>query len=593
MKKIFTLICALVGFAASVSAATVDDLLVCKHSMVINFSEVTNGGQAKPGKGNLCASGFVLDVTGGSVATNKGASNPSTYVSADGSIDFTTKYAEYGEIKNTFRLKNAQDVIAMKVTAGSKLHFLGQVHSSRYPKVSLKADMSNAFTLAVNTTATDGYSQWVADDDYTIYIGSEAGDWYLGYIIVEANEAPGTPSVTLSKQYYNAEEGMWCFDVTCKANDAEGQKTIVTYTTDGTAPTAASPVYTEPVRVYQNCMVTFQAFLDMEDGVAYEEVMLADAQNAVPVEFAFNAPTITAEGANVTLTAAAEGATNYYKIGDGEWTEGDAFTLTESATITAKSEYENPDIAKFESKTAISDVLVLTKISEPVKISVSGNGVVNEEATAADPNHNTQYMIENGAITADKAYFFVKNLEYAAVMDPNYQINGQEAYIKMNATNITFDLAVPAAVKVVCSKNSCKTINAENDESVTTDRKCYVTVGGSNFGHDDVTAKVDVYNEAGDQVIGQYDGNVIIFDLAEGVQTFKKYSGTGNIMLASIEIVPGKTAAELIANEIAGIDGISNIVASPVAKTVKAIANGRLVIKTAKATYNVAGALVK
>ena len=68
MKKIFTLICALVGFAGAANAATVDDLAVLKHSYVLVCDELG----ARPGKGSLFGNDHFLDVTGGSTATNKG-----------------------------------------------------------------------------------------------------------------------------------------------------------------------------------------------------------------------------------------------------------------------------------------------------------------------------------------------------------------------------------------------------------------------------------------------------------------------------------------------------------------------------------------
>ena len=47
MKKIFTLICALVGIVASGFAQTVADLEVCKHSYVLVGDDVTNNGTEK------------------------------------------------------------------------------------------------------------------------------------------------------------------------------------------------------------------------------------------------------------------------------------------------------------------------------------------------------------------------------------------------------------------------------------------------------------------------------------------------------------------------------------------------------------------
>jgi hypothetical protein len=81
-------------------------------------------------------------------------------------------------------------------------------------------------------------------------------------------------------------------------------------------------------------------------------------------------------------------------------------------------------------------------------------------------------------------------------------------------------------VKVTVSKNSHK-----NE----TDLKTYVNVNGTTYGHDDIIT----------------GGNVIEFGLSAGIHTFKKYSGTGNIHVASIEIVPVES------------NGIENIVVTP------------------------------
>ena len=58
MKKLFTLICALVGLTSSVNAATIDDVKQCKHSYVLVADEWTNNGTVRPGKGNLFGDGF-------------------------------------------------------------------------------------------------------------------------------------------------------------------------------------------------------------------------------------------------------------------------------------------------------------------------------------------------------------------------------------------------------------------------------------------------------------------------------------------------------------------------------------------------------
>ena len=118
MKKLFTLAIALLGFAGVANAATVDDLEVLKHSYVLVCDDLG----ARPGKGVLFGANHFLDVTGGSTATNKGQVDLSVVDGNEGYVtqEIVDKYgADYaGPHYNWLRLKNAQDVIAMKLTAG-------------------------------------------------------------------------------------------------------------------------------------------------------------------------------------------------------------------------------------------------------------------------------------------------------------------------------------------------------------------------------------------------------------------------------------------------------------------------------------------
>ena len=89
----------------------------------------------------------------------------------------------------------------------------------------------------------------------------------------------------------------------------------------------------------------------------------------------------------------------------------------------------------------------------------------------------------------------------------------------------------------ICSKNSCKTLNEDDDESVATDRKCFVNVSGKTYGWDNCE-----YAEDGKTVTSFTPANeiktTINFGLAKGSYYFAKYSGTGNILLYSIKITP-------------------------------------------------------
>lgn len=558
MKKFFTLALALMGFAGVSNAATVDDLAVLKHSYVLVGDDVTNNGQEKIAKNTLFGNGYFFTPTGHDKATNKGSVDLST-VDELGIVtqEIVNKYAEYGTHLNSLRLKTTQDVLAMNVTAKSKIIIFFEKNKDsdvRYPIVGKKADLSEKLSSEDNVIIKGAYGnkqvgrfEWVATDDGVIYIGAE-NQIFLSYIIVEANEAPGTPTVKVGDQTY--EGGLWFREVTCKANEytMEGTEigipTIVTYTTDGAAPTATSPIYKNPIKCYKDMTVKFQAYYDLlGTGTPDEGCICTNADNEANVNFSFDAPTIEANGAQVTITSPYEGAKNFVLIDGDNEEETSAITLEESATVTAYSKIINGDYAEFTTKSTTKDVYVLNPIKEKKTIVVTtGTAVIDEEATATSTT-GPVYKVEGGAISADKKDFFVKNLTFAVLKDDKaqYQIDGKEIYIQMSNTNITFQVAEGDSVdvKVVCSLNSCKTLNAENDESVTTDRKCYVNVNGTTYGHDDVTAE---------------GGNIIEFGLTAGTHTFQKYSGTGNILISSIEITPAevdKTGISTVKNEVA------------------------------------------
>lgn len=555
MKKFFTLVLALMGFAGVANAANVDDLAVLKHSYVLVCEDLG----ARPGKGALFGDGHFLDVTGGSTATNKGSVDLSV---ADGVLvteAIANKYGEYGKHLNFLRLKKTQDVIAMKVTAKSKVIIFYQDNNKddRYPVFAKDAALTEKYADGVRSERCSGEEgkpavnvrrmEWTATDDGLVYVGDNNGDMFVSYIIIEANEAPGTPTVKVGEQTY--EGGLWFREVTCKANDytMEGTEigipTIVTYTTDGTAPTAASPIYQSPIKCYKDMTVKFQAYYDLlGTGTPDEGCICTNADNEANVNFSFDAPTIEANGAQVTITSPYEGAKNFVLIDGDNEEETSSITLEESATVTAYSKIINGDYAEFTTKSTTKDVYVLNPIKEKKTIVVTtGTAVIDEEATATSTT-GPVYKVEGGAISADKKDFFVKNLTFAVLKDDKaqYQIDGKEIYIQMSNTNITFQVAEGDSVdvKVICSKNSCKNLEAEDaaaDKLVngcTPDRSCYVNVSGTNYCHLDadggVAADLKLHSEA----------NVITFGLTAGTHTFQKYSGTGNILISSIEITP-------------------------------------------------------
>ena len=570
MKKIFTLVLALMGFAGAANAASVNDLAVLKHSYVLVADDWNNNGTEKIAKNTLFGNDFFFTPTGNDKSTGKGKVDLSVVdaLGEDGAPlyvtqDIVDKYgADYGGPHyNSLRLKNAQDVIALKLTAKSKLIIFLQGNNktgkdARIPKIAKSADLSDALNAAPgedHPQTVSGFKwEYTVDDDGLYYIGSYNGDMFVSFIIVEANEAPGTPTVKVGDQKF--EGGLWFREVTCKANDmveegsTEKIPTVVTYTTDGSDPTAASTVYTSPIKCYKDMTVRFQAFMDLGDHTPAADLICDGADNEGNVNFKFDAPSIAVDGANFTITSpyAEQGGSNFYKLNGGDAVQGDAATLTESATVVAYTEIANGEYGKFTSMSTTKDVYVLNAIKEKKTIAVSAGDVVEDAEATATSTTGPVYKVENGAISADKMDFFVKDLEFGVIKDAAYQIDGKEAYIKMNSTNITFLVAAgdKVNVKVVCSKNSCKTLNPDNDESVTTDRKCYVNVSGTTYGCDDITAEngniIEFELSGGKNVTNKDDeGNeTTSFEAADTYYTFQKYSGTGNIFISSIEIAP-------------------------------------------------------
>ena len=539
MKKIFTLICALMGFAGAANAATVDDLAPLKHSYVLVCDELG----ARPGQNVLFGDNHFIDLAnGGTTATNKGQVDLSVLNEADDNHVtqyFVDRYgADYaGPHYNFLRLKNNQDVIAMKLTAGSKVIMFVQGNNktgkdARIPCIARsRDDINNKTGLNAAPTAdhptTDAGFRWeyVVDDDGLYYVGSYNGDMFVSFIIIEANEAEGTPQVKLGDQTFA--DGLWFKEVTVKPAQAYGMDTEVYYTTDGSDPATGGTKYTEPIKCYAPATLKFQAFV-MGSPVP-------GAENEVGVNFSFDAPAIEADGANVTITSPYEGAKNFYSVNGAEATEGSSVTLTESATVSAYSQIVNGTYATFTTKSSSKEVYVLDPIKEKQTLTMAGDKVENPDKKAdTDPN----YIVENGAVNHDKKFFFIRNTSFKIVEEAGYQVPaGQEIYLMMNGDIITFEVAEGDSVDVVvtCSKNACKNIDAADaeDGSQVNDRKCYINVDGTNY-----FAKDAEGNETSDLKLYPETANIVKFGLNAGIHTFKKYSGTGNILVSSIEIIP-------------------------------------------------------
>ena len=165
--------------------------------------------------GTLFGNDFFLDVTGGSVSTGKGSidlSNSSTYTAINGAdVDYlSATYSTYGSQLNSLRLKNAQDVIALKPVAGSVIYLFGQGNNktgaeARIPKFATDAALSSALNATPGAdhpaSGTYVYKFEVPegfDGEQPLYIGSYNGDAFFSYIIVELPPVESLYEVTAS-----------------------------------------------------------------------------------------------------------------------------------------------------------------------------------------------------------------------------------------------------------------------------------------------------------------------------------------------------------------------------------------------------------
>ena len=96
IKKIFTLICTLVGIVASgfAQTVTVADLEVCKHSYVLVGDDVTNDGTAKVTKNSLYGDGYFFTPTGHDKSIKKGSFDLAEKNEDETYKWFNGKYAE-------------------------------------------------------------------------------------------------------------------------------------------------------------------------------------------------------------------------------------------------------------------------------------------------------------------------------------------------------------------------------------------------------------------------------------------------------------------------------------------------------------------
>ena len=174
MKRLFSLMFVMLAIMIPVNLWAQDtaELTTIETNYVLICDEYTENGTGSRSQGSLFGDNHFLDVTGQAVSASKGQVDLSVVDTLGENLSplyvtdyIVSNYGQYGKHYNSLRLKNAQDVISMKVKADTRLMFFieGNKKSgtvARIPKISKSADLSDPLNDAPtedNPATVSGY----------------------------------------------------------------------------------------------------------------------------------------------------------------------------------------------------------------------------------------------------------------------------------------------------------------------------------------------------------------------------------------------------------------------------------------------------
>ena len=191
--------------------------------------------------------------------------------------------------------------------------------------------------LSMNTFSTPSVSEGNTLNFY-IHVGSNAtesggspikGISIRSVVLTGTYEVAGTTKLSTPSISISPVTGVVTID------NIDANATKVTYTTDGTDPTASSTTYNAPFTVNENCTIKAIAICD---GASYSNSNIASQAANITVEN----PVITAHNGTVSISCATDGATIKYSTDNETWeTYSQPFTLSEGKTVYAKAVSEN------------------------------------------------------------------------------------------------------------------------------------------------------------------------------------------------------------------------------------------------------------
>ncbi len=358
--------------------------------------------------------GMTLDVTGLEVEAvySDNSTADVTHdckLSCDTSVVGTqTVTVEYGGKTAAFNITvAAKELTGITITRKPDKRLYNKGDSLDTTGMVVIASYNNGTEAQITEYTAHGYSaQTVGTQTVTVSYGGFTAEFT---VTVEEVTAPSgtvpTPMIETSGFY-----GGKTVTLTCAAADAK-----VYYTTDGSAPTSTSTLYTEPIKVTETTVIKAIA---VKDGM--EQSRAASGKVSVPKTDA-PAPGIAAgeveSGTLVTLRSASGGAEIFYTTdGTAPTTESarydGAIAVTEEMTIKAiavKNGYAASDVC---------EVSYTVKEREPNTANLSVGSAVGK---AGDTVYVPVYITADGDITDYRftLTFDSTKLAYASVSSPD------------------------------------------------------------------------------------------------------------------------------------------------------------------------------
>lgn len=507
MKKIFTLIFALMGLSAAVNAATIEDVVKINqtYSMVAQDWQTAGTNMAK---GTLFGDDHFLAPGGLNWAANKGSWSEdwTEYVAANAGT----------ERLNCMRVKTSGTEIDFKAVGGSVIKVWGERHASR--PIVIYVDGKEAAKSPVPADAEGaGYVETKLADDATVKIYS-TGDLYIGRILVEVPVQPGQPVATVGDQTKGA-DGVWYKEVSCTA-DVSGTACDIYYTTDGTDPDNTSAKYVQPLKITQNCNVKFTSYMGTRKLIT----------SSAPVSFKFAAPAITVDGSSVTI-ANAENIDGdiMYTVNDSEEQKyAGAITLEKSALISAYTVIKNAQ-NDFVSASTSQEAYLMKALDSEQTLLVTGTYEEGEPTEAGEATY-----VVNPDVKYDDNYIYFRGATIKPVLSTADQVmvDGTRcalAYQNNSSAKLSFRAPEDKDVKVtlLVSLNSHK-----NDD----DMRCGfgITPNGGKVTYIANGTVTDGVTEGGVD-----ENNVLETTVSAGnIYTISSWNNTGNIFVSYVKLTP-------------------------------------------------------